>query len=191
MGEDNPYVSRGGLKLKGHWMTLIWMSGTWLFLISGLLPEVLRIVFCSQEHAKFTRWMSVTGSWREITPDERVVVIERTNIRYYDGHHLQEAPELATIDVSFYFPEEIVLPPVINLIADKASVLALIKPQFEAGRNEVGKNGLVKDAAIHERVIKEIADFSRGLNLTVEGTRVSPLLGPAGNKEFFILLRKK
>jgi len=55
----------------------------------------------------------------------------------------------------------------------------------------VGKNGLVKDAAIHERVIKEIADFSRGLNLTVEGTRVSPLLGPAGNKEFFILLRKK
>jgi len=191
MGEDNPYVSRGGLKLKGALddfnldvrnMVVFDIGASTGGFTDCLLQSGARKVYALDVGYGQLAW--------KLRQDERVVVIERTNIRYYDGHHLQEAPELATIDVSF-ISLRIVLPPVINLIADKASVLALIKPQFEAGRNEVGKNGLVKDAAIHERVIKEIADFSRGLNLTVEGTRVSPLLGPAGNKEFFILLRKK
>jgi 23S rRNA (cytidine1920-2'-O)/16S rRNA (cytidine1409-2'-O)-methyltransferase len=128
-------------------------------------------------------------AWK-LRQDKRVVVIERTNIRHYDGADLQEQPDLATVDVSF-ISLKVVLPAILRLLQDGAQILALIKPQFEAARGEIGKNGVVKDPAIHDRVVQEISGFCQSLNLEVIGTCASSLLGPAGNREFFILVRKK
>lgn len=189
-GEDNPYVSRGGLKLKGaldefnldvRGLVVLDVGAS-----TGGFTDCLLQSGASKVYALDVGYGQLAWKLRQ---DKRVCVVERQNIRYYEGQDLQEKPDLATIDVSF-ISLKIVLPPVVKLISDKGIILALIKPQFEAGRSEVGKNGLVKDPVIHERVIKEIEDFSRALNLSIEGTRASSLLGPAGNKEFFILLRK-
>ncbi|MBN1474665.1 MAG: TlyA family RNA methyltransferase [Syntrophaceae bacterium] len=189
-GDDNPYVSRGGLKLKGaldefnldvRGMVALDVGASTGGFTDCLLQYGARKVYALDVGYGQLAW--------KLRQDKRVCVIERQNVRYYNGQHLQEKPDLATIDVSF-ISLKIVLPTVVKLISEKGIILALIKPQFEAGRSEVGKNGLVKDPVIHERVIKEIEDFSRALNLSIEGTRASSLLGPAGNKEFFILLRK-
>jgi 23S rRNA (cytidine1920-2'-O)/16S rRNA (cytidine1409-2'-O)-methyltransferase len=189
-GEDNPYVSRGGLKLKGaldefnldvRGLVALDVGASTGGFTDCLLQSGARKVYALDVGYGQLAW--------KLRQDERVIVIERQNVRYYDGQDLQEQPDLATIDVSF-ISLKIVLPAVVKLISEKAIILALIKPQFEAGKSEVGKKGLVKDPVIHERVIKEIEDFSRAQNLSIEGTRASSLLGPAGNKEFFILLRK-
>ncbi len=191
IGEENPYVSRGGLKLRGALnefrldvrnLTVMDVGASTGGFTDCLLQAGARKVYALDVGYGQLAW--------KLRRDERVVVIERMNVRHYDGHHLQEPPELATIDISF-ISLKIVLPQVVKLIAETGGILALIKPQFEAGKKEVGKNGLVKDPAVHERIINEIADFSRKLQLDVEGICASGLLGPAGNKEFFILLRKK
>jgi len=189
-GEDNPYVSRGGLQLKGALdefnLSVRGLVALDVGASTGGFTDCLVQSGASKVYALDVGYGQLAWKLRQ---DKRVCVVERQNIRYYEGQDLQEKPDLATIDVSF-ISLKIVLPPVVKLISDKGIILALIKPQFEAGRSEVGKNGLVKDPVIHERVIKEIEDFSRTLNLSIEGTRASSLLGPAGNKEFFILLRK-
>jgi 23S rRNA (cytidine1920-2'-O)/16S rRNA (cytidine1409-2'-O)-methyltransferase len=128
-------------------------------------------------------------AWK-LRQDKRVVVIERTNIRHYDGADLALQPDLATVDVSF-ISLKVVLPPILRLLKDDARILALIKPQFEAARGEVGKNGVIQDPSVHDRVIEEISDFCKSINLEVLRTCASSILGPAGNKEFFILARKK
>jgi 23S rRNA (cytidine1920-2'-O)/16S rRNA (cytidine1409-2'-O)-methyltransferase len=189
-GEDNPYVSRGGLKLKKALEEFKLDVGDLVVLdvgaSTGGFTDCLLQAGARKVYALDVGYGQLAWKLRE---DERVVVIERTNIRYYEGSHLNELPDLATIDVSF-ISLKIVIPPVIKLLRDKAIILALIKPQFEAGREKVGKKGLVKDPAIHNQVICEVADFCQTVNLKIEGTCLSPLLGPAGNKEFFILLRK-
>ncbi len=119
-----------------------------------------------------------------------MVVIERTNIRHYDGADIFEPPDLATVDVSF-ISLKVVLPAILCLLKDEALILALIKPQFEAAREEVGKKGVIEDQSVHERVVEEICEFCRSVNLENLRTCASSILGPAGNKEFFILARKK
>ena len=128
-------------------------------------------------------------AWK-LREDPRVVCIERTNIRHYGGEGIAEDIDIAVIDASF-ISLRIVIPPVLRLIQDDALILALVKPQFEVGRNEVGKRGVVRDPALHDRVLAETADFCRGLGLEVLGNCVSPLLGPEGNREFFLYLRKR
>ena len=117
-------------------------------------------------------------------------MIERTNIRHYDGADLDEKIDLAVIDASF-ISLKIVIPAVLKFLKDGAHILALIKPQFEAKREEVGEGGIVQDSSIQERLMKEIVEFCESLNLEMEGTCASPILGPAGNREFFILARKR
>jgi 23S rRNA (cytidine1920-2'-O)/16S rRNA (cytidine1409-2'-O)-methyltransferase len=126
----------------------------------------------------------------EIRQDQRVIVIERTNIRYMPDDAIPEAVDLITIDVSF-ISLKIVVPAVIRFMKPKASILALIKPQFEAGKNQVGKGGVVKAPQIHQRVITELSDFFRTIQLTPQSVYASPLLGPKGNREFFILLNRQ
>jgi 23S rRNA (cytidine1920-2'-O)/16S rRNA (cytidine1409-2'-O)-methyltransferase len=118
--------------------------------------------------------------------DERVVVMERTNVR--DLAPLPEACDLATIDVSFIGLEK-VLAAVCRSLQPGASVLALIKPQFQARRDEVGKNGVVKDTQVHAAVIGRVVDWASDHALRMQGLTSSPLLGPAGNREFFVHLR--
>jgi len=118
--------------------------------------------------------------------DERVVVLERTNIR--DMEPLPEPCDLATIDVSFIGLEK-VLPAVCRSLKAGAHVVALVKPQFQARRHEVGKKGVVKDVAVHAAVIGRVVAWTSGHGLRLQSLTSSPLLGPAGNREFFLHLR--
>jgi 23S rRNA (cytidine1920-2'-O)/16S rRNA (cytidine1409-2'-O)-methyltransferase len=190
-GDENPYVSRGGLKLKEALKEFNLDVGGIVALDVGastggftdcLLQAGARKVFALDVGYGQLAW--------KLREDKRVVVIERTNIRYYEGVDFDEQINLATIDASF-ISLKIILPAVLKFLGDEAQILALIKPQFEVAREEVGKGGVVQDPAIHDRVVQDISGFCQFLNLEVEGTCASPILGPAGNKEFFILARKK
>lgn len=118
--------------------------------------------------------------WR-LRNHPRVVVMERINARYLE--QLPEKVHLVTIDVSF-ISLRLILPQVTKWLYPQGQVIALLKPQFEAGRRDVGKGGVVRDPAVHRRVIEEIARAAADLGLTLRGLMVSPLLGPAGNREF-------
>ncbi len=118
--------------------------------------------------------------------DERVVVVERTNIRELESP--PEHPDLATVDVSF-ISLTLVLPRVIELLGGGGDIVALVKPQFEAGRSEVSRNGVVRDPLVHATVIGRVAWWAVNHGLRVRGVSMSPLLGPAGNREFFLWLR--
>jgi 23S rRNA (cytidine1920-2'-O)/16S rRNA (cytidine1409-2'-O)-methyltransferase len=190
-GEDNPYVSRGGLKLKEALkefkLDVVGIVALDVGASTGGFTDCLLQAGTRKVYALDVGYGQLAWKLRE---DKRVVVIERTNVRYYNGADLDEQINLATIDVSF-ISLKIVLPAVLKLLGDKARILALIKPQFEVAKEEVGKGGVVQDSAIHDRVVQDISGFCKSLNLEVEGTCASPIIGPAGNREFFILVRKK
>ena len=190
-GADNPYVSRGGLKLKGALdefaVNVEGLIALDVGASTGGFTDCLLQAGAKKVYAVDVNYGQLAWKLRQ---DKRVVVIERTNIRLYDGADLIEKPDLATIDVSF-ISLKVVLPPILRLLKDDAQILALIKPQFEAAREEVGKNGVIQDPAIHDRVVAQICEFCKSINLDVLQTCASSILGPAGNKEFFILARKK
>lgn len=189
-GNDNPYVSRGGLKLRGALSEFKFDVGNLVVLdvgaSTGGFTDCLLQAGARKVYALDVGYGQLAWKLRE---DKRVVVIERTNIRYYEGDDLAEQPDLATIDVSF-ISLGIVLPAVIKLLRDNASVLALIKPQFEASREEIGKHGVVLDSHVHERIVQQTIALCKTAGLEVMGTCESALLGPEGNKEFFILAKK-
>ncbi|MGE5216671.1 MAG: TlyA family RNA methyltransferase [Chloroflexota bacterium] len=120
--------------------------------------------------------------------DRRVVVFEKTNIRYFEPSSLPHPADLATIDVSF-ISLKLVLPRVRALCTRDHAVIALIKPQFEVGKGKVGKGGVVRAPEEHARVIDEISQLAAEYHYRVLGVTESPLLGPKGNKEFLIYLR--
>lgn len=190
-GENNPYVSRGGLKLAGalkeFGLSVEGIVALDVGASTGGFTDCLLHAGAKKVYALDVGYGQLAWKLRE---DKRVVVIERTNIRYYDGADLDESVDLAVIDASFISLKN-VIPAVLKLLGDKASVLALIKPQFEVEKEEVGKKGVVNDPALHERVLRDISAFCESLNLEIQGTCSSPVLGPEGNKEFFILVRKK
>jgi len=126
-------------------------------------------------------------AWK-LRQDSRVVVIERTNIRYLPAEALNEAVDLATIDVSF-ISLKIVVPVVAAFLKPDGHILALIKPQFEVGRNHVGKGGVVRDESLHTQVIRDLSSYFSEKNMRCEKIVPSPILGPKGNREFFILLQ--
>jgi 23S rRNA (cytidine1920-2'-O)/16S rRNA (cytidine1409-2'-O)-methyltransferase len=122
--------------------------------------------------------------WR-LRQDPRVVVMEGVNARNLTS--LPEKGDLATVDVSFISLEK-VLPAVVAVLREKARVVALVKPQFQARRQEVGKGGVVRDPQVHAAVLGRFIAWCAGCGLRLQGLTTSPLLGPAGNKEFFVLL---
>ncbi|MCK5557034.1 MAG: TlyA family RNA methyltransferase [Candidatus Hydrogenedentes bacterium] len=115
--------------------------------------------------------------------DPRVVVIERTNVRHVRPDLLPEKVDFAVVDVSF-ISLKLVLEPVISLMKEDGDLVTLIKPQFEAGREQVGKGGVVRDPEVQKQVVDSIVDFAASIGLVCSGTTESPLLGPAGNREF-------
>jgi 23S rRNA (cytidine1920-2'-O)/16S rRNA (cytidine1409-2'-O)-methyltransferase len=125
-------------------------------------------------------------AWK-LRNDNRVVIFEKTNIRYLQPSALPAAADLATIDVSF-ISLKLVLSQVRNLLITHGEIIALIKPQFEVGKGKVGKGGVVRSDEEHQRVIDEIRTAGEQLGFTVRGVTESPLLGPKGNKEFLIHL---
>ena len=185
-GNDNPYVSRGGLKLKGALSEFgISVRGRVAFDVGVstggftdcLLQEGTRKVYAIDVGYGQLAW--------KLRQDDRVILFERTNIRYFSGDGIVDDIDIVTVDVSF-ISLKLVLPVVVNLINEGCAILALIKPQFEAGREEVGKKGVVRDPAVHAKVIDGIIALCEELNLAVQGVCESPITGPAGNKEFFI-----
>jgi 23S rRNA (cytidine1920-2'-O)/16S rRNA (cytidine1409-2'-O)-methyltransferase len=190
-GEDHPYVGRGGVKLKSA-LDAFGIDVTGLVALdvgasTGGFTDCLLQAGAKKVYAVDVGYGQFAWKLRK---DERVVLFEKTNIRFFDGRGIGDTVDIATVDTSF-ISLKLVLPRVVSLIGEKASILALIKPQFEVGKGEVGKKGVVTDPATHERVIEDMAGFSQGLRLEVKGICESPLLGPAGNKEFFIYLRKQ
>ena len=121
--------------------------------------------------------------------DERVVSMEKTNIRYVLPEHLDDVPEFSSIDVSFISLSK-VLPVVHTLLADGGHVVALVKPQFEAGREQVGKKGIVREPKIHLEVIHKVIGFAVENGFFVENLTFSPVRGMEGNIEYLIYLRK-
>ncbi|HEX9898105.1 MAG TPA: SAM-dependent methyltransferase, partial [Candidatus Methylomirabilis sp.] len=119
--------------------------------------------------------------------DPRVHVLERTNIRSLDASRLPARPDLATIDVSF-ISLRLVLPAVLRLLDPPREIVALVKPQFEVGKGQVGRRGVVRDAALHRAVLERLAQTAAELSLSVAGMAPSPLRGPMGNREFLVHL---
>ena len=121
----------------------------------------------------------------QMRADPRVVVIERTNVRHLES--LPERVDLVTIDVSF-IGLKLVLPPARNLLNENGRIVALVKPQFEAGRADVGRGGVVRDPQTHRRVLQSLFQTAEALGLGITGLTASPLRGPAGNIEFLVAL---
>ncbi|MGE3840375.1 MAG: TlyA family RNA methyltransferase [Vicinamibacterales bacterium] len=191
---DHPYVSRGGLKLAhalDHFALNV-MSGQALDIgaSTGGFTDVLLtrgaacVVALDVGHGQL--------AW-SLRTDPRVIVLERINARTLLPAHLPEryrSFDLITIDVSF-ISLRLVLPALVPLLAPGGAMVALVKPQFEAGRSEVGKGGIVRDPAVHERVVAEVGTAAEGLGLRVAGIIPSPIRGADGNREFLMLLRRK
>ena len=189
-GKALPYVSRGGVKLEGalrHFQIevknkIVLDVGA----STGGFTDCLLAFGARRVYAVDVGYGQLDWKLRN---DPRVVVLEKTNIRHLKIEQLQEPPELATIDASF-ISLRLVLPSVRSLLVPKGEVVALIKPQFEVGKGKVGKGGVVRRHEEHERVIEEIREAAVSLRLEAVGVTESPLLGPKGNKEFFIYLRQ-
>lgn len=127
-------------------------------------------------------------AWK-LRQDERVVTMEKTNIRYVENKDIPELIEFSSIDVAF-ISLKIVLTPVRNLLKEGAEVVCLIKPQFEAGKEQVGKKGVVRDSKVHEEVIKKIVLFAESIGFDILNLDYSPITGPEGNIEYLLHLRK-
>ena len=121
--------------------------------------------------------------------DERVVCMEKTNFRYTKPEDIGVEPDFASVDVSFISLTKI-LEPAVNIIRDKAQMVCLIKPQFEAGREEVGKKGVVRDKKVHIAVITRIVDYVKTIGFRVLGLDYSPVKGPEGNIEYLLYIEK-
>ena len=188
-GKDIPYVSRGGLKLNGALQALeLKLDGSVCLDVgasTGGFTDCLLQNGAARVYAVDVGYGQLAWKLRQ---DPRVVVIERTNIRHMPVEAIGELVDMATIDVSF-ISLKIVVPAVIAFLKNSAFILALIKPQFEVGKNQVGKGGVVRDAVLHSRVIRDLTAFFIESGLSCETVIPSPILGPKGNREFFILLR--
>ncbi len=189
-GSTLKYVSRGGLKLEKAMQ---------------LFPITLDGKVCMDVGAStggFTDCMLQNGASRvysvdvgygqlawQLRQDPRVVNLERTNARYLTKEQVSEEIEFFSVDVSF-ISLKIILPAVRPLLKDGGEAVCLIKPQFEAGREKVGKKGVVRDKKVHEEVVKTICDFALENGYSVLGLTFSPVKGPEGNIEYLVYLRK-
>lgn len=189
-GELLPFVSRGGLKLQKALdefnidvtglIVLDVGASTGGFTDCLLQRGAAKVIAVDVGHGQL--------AWK-LRQDERVVNLEKTNIRYLTPDKLPHIPDLAVIDASFISLAK-VLPATLILLKDEAVIIALIKPQFEVGRGEVGKGGVVRDAIKHREVITAISSVAENLGLKVRGVTESPILGPKGNREFLIFMVK-
>lgn len=189
-GNSLIYVSRGGLKLEKA------IKSFGLDLNNRVVLDVGAstggFTDCALRHGARLVYAVDVGygqlAW-QLRNDNRVVVLERTNIRYLTKESLPEIPDFATIDVAFISLSK-VLPRVGELLAEEAEGVALVKPQFEAGREKVGKKGVVRDPAVHVQVLDNVTALIAELGWLVGGLDYSPVTGPEGNIEFLIYFKK-
>lgn len=189
-GKPLPYVSRGGLKLekamKNFNLTLdgkVCMdvgASTGGFTDCMLQNGAVKVYSVDVGHGQL--------DWK-LRNDPRVVCMERTNIRYVVPEDIEERPSFVSIDVSFISLTKVLLP-VRNLMEENGEIAALIKPQFEAGREKVGKKGVVRDPAVHKEVIEMVISYAKSISFGVRHLEFSPIKGPEGNIEYLVHLQK-
>jgi 23S rRNA (cytidine1920-2'-O)/16S rRNA (cytidine1409-2'-O)-methyltransferase len=180
-----PYVSRGGLKLAAaleRWgINVIDRSALDVGASTGGFTDVLLQAGAHKVYAVDVGYGQLHYRLRN---DPRVMVMERTNVRFLTS--LPEQPRLAVVDVSF-ISLRLALPPVFALLQPDAPVVALVKPQFEAGRHQVGKGGVVRDPSVHRQVLSQLTAWSAAQGWRLADLMASPIRGPAGNVEFLSL----
>ena len=190
-GRPIPYVSRGGLKLERA---------------VTQFPITLQDKVCMDIGAStggFTDCMLQNGAGKvyaidvghgqldwKLRNDERVVCMEKTNFRYVTKEQIQEPIDFASVDVSFISLTKILLP-ARNLLREQGQMVCLIKPQFEAGRDKVGKKGVVRDKAVHTEIVHRMIDYVDMIGFVVRGLTYSPIKGPEGNIEYLLWLEKQ
>lgn len=189
-GDTLKYVSRGGLKLEKA------MNEYDISLENKVCMDI------GASTGGFTDCMLQNGACKvfsvdvgygqfawKLRTDERVVCMERTNIRYVTTDDIGELLDFASIDVSFISLKKI-MPATLNLLKESGEVVALIKPQFEAGREKVGKKGVVREKETHKEVVYGIVDYLLEQDLNVLGVNYSPIKGPEGNREYLVYFTK-
>ena len=189
-GNTLKYVSRGGLKLEkalAHFdLTLdkkVCMdigASTGGFTDCMLQNGAAKVYSVDVGHGQL--------AWK-LRNDERVVCMEKTNFRYVTNEHIQEELDFASCDVSFISLTKILIP-ARNLLKDKGQMVCLIKPQFEAGKDKVGKKGVVREPEIHREVVEKILDFAYLVGFDILDLNFSPIKGPEGNIEYLVHLSK-
>lgn len=189
-GKTLPYVSRGGLKLEKAMQKFpITLSGkvcmdvgssTGGFTDCMLQNGATKVYAIDVGHGQL--------AWK-LRNDERVVCMEKTNIRYVVPEDIDELAAFSSIDVSFISLTKVLLP-VKNLLTEDGQMVCLIKPQFEAGREKVGKKGVVRDRAVHEEVIRMVMDYASSIDFYPLALDFSPVKGPEGNIEYLLFLSK-
>jgi len=191
-GNALPYVSRGGLKSEKA------------LCVFGINFKGKVAIDIGASTGGFTDCMVQKGALKvyaidvgygqlawKLRTDSRVVCMERTNIRYVAPEDISESADFSSIDVSFISLTK-VLPAVMQLLNEKGEIVCLIKPQFEAGREKVGKKGVVRDKDVHIQVIEKIISFCRDeMGLSILGLSFSPIKGPEGNIEYLLYLSKR
>jgi 23S rRNA (cytidine1920-2'-O)/16S rRNA (cytidine1409-2'-O)-methyltransferase len=185
-GKDHPWVSRGGIKLD-HGLTHFGfdVSGAVALDVgssTGGFTDVLLSRGAGKVYAVDVGTNQLAWKLRQ---DSRVVVLEQTNARHLTGEQVPEPVDIVVCDASFIGLAKVLEAP-LKLAKPGAKLVALIKPQFEAGREEVGKGGVVRDSAVHERVCAEVKDWVEAQGWTVLGIERSPITGPEGNVEFLL-----
>ena len=190
-GKTLQYVSRGGLKLEKAMKHFdITMDGKVCMDIGASTGGFTDCML--QNGAKKVYAVDVgygQFAWK-LRQDERVVCMEKTNIRYVTREQIAEPIEFSSIDVAFISLTK-VLEPVKALLTPDGEVVALIKPQFEAGREQVGKKGVVRDKAVHLEVVERILAYASGIGFQILNLEFSPIKGPEGNIEYLLYLKKK
>ena len=189
-GEKPRYVSRGGLKLEKAMQCFpIKLDG---FVCMDIGSSTGGFTDCMLQNGAVKVFAVDVGYGQldyKLRVDERVVCMEKTNIRYVTPEDIKEPLDFASCDVSFISLEK-VLPAAINLLKDEAEMVCLIKPQFEAGREEVGKKGVVRDPKVHLKVIENVLEKTKEIGFSALGLTFSPVKGPEGNIEYLIHLKK-
>lgn len=189
-GNTLKYVSRGGLKLeKAMEVFPVKLDGTVCMDVGSstggftdcmLMNGAVKVYSVDVGHGQL--------AWK-LRQDERVVVMEKTNIRYVTSEDIEDMLDFASIDVSFISLTKVLLP-VKNLLKPDGEIVCLIKPQFEAGRDKVGKKGVVRDKAVHIEVINSVLQFAVSIGFDIKGLDFSPIKGPEGNIEYLAYIKK-
>ena len=189
-GQKAPFVSRGGKKLdkaiREFRIDLTGLVCTDVGASTGGFTDCMLQNGAKKVFAIDVGYGQLDWGLRN---DERVVVMEKTNIRNVTPEMLGEPIDFSSIDVSFISLRKVLIP-IRNYLKEEGKIAALIKPQFEAGREKVGKKGVVRDPAVHEEVIREVTDYARSIGFIPAGLTYSPIRGPEGNIEYLLYLSR-
>ncbi len=189
-GGTCPYVSRGGLKLEKAVKAFnLNFDG---FVCADMGASTGGFTDCMLQNGARKVYSMDVGygqlDWK-LRTDDRVVNMEKTNIRYLDKSLIEEEIDFVSIDVSF-ISLTLIIPVAYEVLKGGGELVCLVKPQFEAGREQVGKKGIVRDKNVHNQVILKVADFSRSLGFTIKNITFSPMTGAKGNIEYLIYMKK-